>query len=153
QVLSNLLNNAAKYTEDGGRIDLIAERVNADAVLRVRDNGIGIAPEKLTQVFDMFMQVDNSADRSHGGLGIGLTLVRRLVGVAGGKIEARSAGLGKGSEFLVRLPALAEPAIEPGRKLAEDSSAQARARASNGPRRVLIVDDDADSAESMAVLL
>jgi CheY-like chemotaxis protein len=149
QVLSNLLNNAAKYTEDGGRIELIAERVSEEAVLRVRDNGIGIAPEMLPRVFDMFMQVEGSTDRSQGGLGIGLTLVRRLVEMHGGKIEARSAGLGRGSEFLVRLQALTEPAFESVRKPPEDSSAQAP----SGARRVLIVDDNADSAESMAVLL
>jgi PAS domain S-box-containing protein len=149
QVLSNLLNNAAKYTEDGGRIELIAQRAPNEAVLRVRDNGVGIAPEALPQVFDMFMQVESSTDRSHGGLGIGLTLVRRLVEMHGGKIEARSAGLGKGSEFLVRLPALTEPEYEPVRKPAEDSSTPP----ASGPRRVLIVDDNADSAESMAVLL
>ena len=108
QVLSNLLNNAAKYTEDGGCIDLIVERTPKEAVLRVRDNGVGIAPEARPQVFDMFMQVESSTDRSQGGLGIGLTLVRRLVEMHGGKIEVSSAGLGKGSEFLVRLPALAE---------------------------------------------
>src|SRR5499427_5431518 len=149
QVISNLLNNAAKYTEDGGRIELIAERVSEEAVLRVRDNGVGIAPESLPQVFDMFMQVKSSTDRSQGGLGIGLMLVRRLVEMHGGKIEARSAGLGKGSEFLVRLPALAESAPELARKTAEDSSTQAP----NGRRRVLIVDDNVDLAESMAVLL
>jgi PAS domain S-box-containing protein len=149
QVLSNLLNNAAKYTEDGGRIELIAERVNEEVVLRVRDNGVGIAREMLPRLFDMFMQVESSADRSQGGLGIGLTLVRRLVEMHGGKIEARSAGLGRGSEFLVRLPALTEPAFESVRKPPEDSSAQAP----SGARRVLIVDDNADSAESMAVLL
>src|SRR5262245_26931976 len=149
QVLSNLLNNAAKYTEDGGRIELIAERVREEAVLRVRDNGVGIDPEALPQVFDMFMQVESSTDRSQGGLGIGLTLVRRLVEMHGGKIEARSAGLGKGSEFLVRLPALTEPASESVRKPAEDSPTQAP----GSLRRVLIVDDNADSAESMALLL
>jgi len=149
QVLSNLLNNAAKYTEDGGCIELIAQRGPKEAVLRVRDNGVGIAPEELPQVFDMFMQVESSTDRSQGGLGIGLTLVRRLVEMHGGKIEARSAGLGKGSEFLVRLPALTEPASESVRKPAEDSPTQAP----GSLRRVLIVDDNADSAESMALLL
>jgi PAS domain S-box-containing protein len=149
QVLSNLLNNAAKYTEDGGRIELIAERTREEAVLRVRDNGVGIAPEVLPQVFDMFMQVQTSTDRSQGGLGIGLTLVRRLVEMHGGKIEASSAGLEKGSEFLVRLPALAELASESARKTPEAHSTSS----AKGPRRMLVVDDNVDSAESMAVLL
>jgi PAS domain S-box-containing protein len=149
QVLSNLLNNAAKYTEDGGRIELIAQRTPKEAVLRVRDNGVGIAPEALPQLFDMFMQIESSTDRSQGGLGIGLTLVRRLVEMHGGKIEARSAGLGKGSEFLVRLPALAEPASESARKTSEASSASS----AKGPRRMLVVDDNVDSAESMALVL
>jgi CheY-like chemotaxis protein len=147
QVLSNLLNNAAKYTEDGGRIDLIVERAQGEVVIRVRDNGIGIAPERLPTIFDMFTQIEGAADRSQGGLGIGLTLARRLVELQGGRIEARSAGLGKGSEFVIRLPALAEPA-EPAPKPEERLSAK-----SGGPRRVLVVDDNVDSAESIAVLL
>src|SRR5262249_11277947 len=138
QVLSNLLNNAAKYTDDGGRIELIAERVNGELTLRVRDNGIGIAPEKLPQVFEMFAQVESAQERSHGGLGIGLTLARRLVEMHGGKIEAHSAGMGKGTEFLVRLPACAELLAQPARKPAENFPAQA----SNGSRRILIVDDN-----------
>jgi PAS domain S-box-containing protein len=149
QVLSNLLDNAAKYTDDGGLIDLTAERVNGELVLRVRDNGIGIAPEKLPEVFDMFEQVESGKDRSRGGLGIGLTLARRLVEMHGGKIEAHSAGLGKGSEFVVRIPWLAEPLAEPARKLAGNFPAQA----AKGSRRILVVDDNMDSAQSMAVLL
>jgi CheY-like chemotaxis protein len=149
QVISNLLNNSAKYTEDGGSIELIVERSRKEAVLRVRDNGVGIAPEMLPHVFDMFMQAESSTNRSQGGLGIGLTLVRRLVEMHGGAIEARSAGLGKGSEFLVRLPALTEPASDIAPKAAADISSQTP----GGPRRVLIVDDNEDSAESMAVLL
>jgi PAS domain S-box-containing protein len=149
QAISNLLNNAAKYTEDGGRIELIAELVDGDVALRVRDNGIGIAPEMLPHVFDMFAQIEGKTDRSHGGLGIGLTLARRLVEMHGGRIEARSGGMGKGSEFLIRLPALAEPAPE----FAQDHAGDSSARAASGSRRVLVVDDNEDSAESLAILL
>ncbi len=149
QVLSNLLNNAAKYTEDGGRIDLIVEQAQGEAVIRVRDNGIGIAPERLPSVFDMFEQIEGVSDRSQGGLGIGLTLARRLVEMHGGKIEAHSAGLGKGSEFVTRLPAYAEPAMKP----APEPSEGPPMPSASGSRRVLVVDDNVDSAESMAVLL
>ncbi|HEX6899794.1 MAG TPA: ATP-binding protein [Thermoanaerobaculia bacterium] len=107
QVLSNLLNNAAKYTEPGGRIELTAERRDGHAVLRVRDNGAGIAPEMLPRIFDLFAQVEGTLDRAQGGLGIGLTLVRRLVEMHGGAVEAHSGGLSQGSEIVVRLPALA----------------------------------------------
>jgi PAS domain S-box-containing protein len=150
QVLSNLLNNAAKYTEDGGRIDLIVEQALGEVVIRVRDNGIGIAPERLPSVFDIFEQIEGASDRSQGGLGIGLTLARRLVEMHGGKIEAHSAGLGKGSEFVTRLAALAEPAMEPAPEPAEGPLMPS---ANGSRRRVLVVDDNVDSAESLAVLL
>jgi PAS domain S-box-containing protein len=150
QVLSNLLNNAAKYTEDGGRIDLIVEQAQGEVVIRVRDNGIGIAPERLPSVFDMFEQIGGASDRSQGGLGIGLTLARRLVEMHGGRIEAHSAGLGRGSEFVTRLAALAEPAMEPAPEPAE---APPMPSANGSRRRVLVVDDNVDSAESLAVLL
>src|SRR5262245_63431065 len=153
QVLSNLLNNAAKYTEDGGRIELIVEQAQGEAVIRVRDNGIGIAPERLPSVFDMFEQIEGASDRSQGGLGIGLTLARRLVEMHGGKIEVQSAGLGKGSEFVTRLPALAEPAMEPATEPAPEPADEPPIPSAIGSRRVLVVDDNVDSAESLAVLL
>jgi signal transduction histidine kinase len=106
QVFANLLNNAAKYTPTGGRITLCAWCEESDVVISVRDNGVGISPEMLPQIFEMFLQVDRSVGRTQGGLGIGLTLVKRLVSLHQGTVEARSDGLGTGSEFLVRLPAL-----------------------------------------------
>ena len=111
QVFLNLLNNAAKYTNRGGQIWLTAEREGSDAVVSVRDNGIGIPGDMLSSIFDMFTQVDRSLEQSQGGLGIGLTLVRRLVEMHDGSIEARSNGPDEGSEFVVRLPlAIASPA-------------------------------------------
>jgi signal transduction histidine kinase len=107
QVFSNLLNNAAKYTEKGGRIWITAERDANDVVVSVRDDGIGLSSEMLPIVFDMFMQADRSSNRSQGGLGIGLTLVKNLVELHGGAITARSDGAGQGSEFIVRLPVAA----------------------------------------------
>ena len=109
QALSNLLNNAAKYTERGGRISLTAEPVAHEVLVRVRDSGIGIPADQLAKIFDMFVQVDRSLERSRGGLGIGLTLVKRLVELHGGTVEAHSEGPGHGSEFVVRLPLVAMP--------------------------------------------
>jgi CheY-like chemotaxis protein len=147
QVLGNLLNNAAKYTEEGGQIWLTAERRAGDVVVRVRDTGMGIPREMLGTIFDLFTQVDRSLDRAQGGLGVGLTLVRRLVEMHGGKVEAHSAGPNRGSEFVVHLPALAEQeALEAANNQTADNS--------NGPpRRILVVDDNADAAESMGLLL
>jgi signal transduction histidine kinase len=108
QVLSNLLNNAAKYTEVGGRIDLTVEASGGEAVLRVHDTGVGIAADMLPHIFEMFTQVQSSVSRSQGGLGIGLTLVRKLVEMHGGRVDAQSEGHGHGSEFVVRLPLLRE---------------------------------------------
>jgi signal transduction histidine kinase len=105
QVIANLLNNAAKYTDAGGQIVLTGEREGDEAVIRVRDTGVGIPPEMLDRVFDLFIQVPGSAGRSKGGLGVGLALVRRLVEMHGGKVTAHSGGIGQGSEFIVRLPA------------------------------------------------
>ena len=114
QVLSNLLTNAAKYTPDGGEITVRGQVVDDNAVLSVRDNGIGIAPEMLPRVFDLFVQVDGTSDRSHGGLGIGLALARKIAEMHGGSVEAKSDGINRGSEFVVSLP-LAKPAVTRGR--------------------------------------
>ena len=108
QVVVNLLNNAAKYTNEGGRIWLTVQQEGRQAVIRVRDTGVGIAPELLPRIFDLFTQADRSLDRSDGGLGIGLALVERLVQMHGGKVEAGSTP-GQGSEFVVRLPMVAVP--------------------------------------------
>src|SRR5687768_10766324 len=105
QILMNLLENAAKYTEPGGRIGLVLEHRGDEAILSLRDDGIGLAPQNLENIFDLFTQVDGSLARSGGGLGIGLNLVRRVLELHGGRIEARSAGLGKGTEFVVHMPA------------------------------------------------
>ena len=106
QVVGNMLNNAAKYTAKGGSIWLITEQESDQAVIRVRDTGIGIGADQLPLIFDMFKQVDPSLERSQGGLGIGLTLVKKLVAMHGGTVEAHSAGVGQGSEFIVRLPVM-----------------------------------------------
>ena len=146
QIVGNLLNNAAKYTEPGGRIWLTAACEGAEAVIRVRDTGVGIAPELLPQVFDVFTQAERSLDRSQGGLGLGLTLVRSLVQMHGGTVEAHSAGLGLGSEFIVRLPALPEAKTT---ALSEQSIGQETKAA----HRILVVDDVMDTANSLTELL
>ena len=146
QVVSNLLTNAAKYMERGGHIRLAVGDEGGAAVVRVRDSGIGIAPELLPYVFDLFVQADHSAARSQGGLGIGLTLVKSLVEMHGGEVEARSEGLGRGSEFLFSLPwqgsAPSPAAVEP-----------RPVTPSNQPLRVLVVEDSADAAETLKDLL
>src|SRR5205823_4151087 len=106
QIFANLLNNAAKYTEPGGQIELVAERQGSDVVVAIRDNGIGISAEMLPRLFEMFSQAMPAIARSQGGLGIGLALVKGLVELHGGTIEAQSAGPGQGSEFIVRLPVM-----------------------------------------------
>jgi PAS domain S-box-containing protein len=146
QIVSNLLNNACKFMDKGGRILLSAEREDRWVVIRVRDTGIGITAEQLPRIFGMFIQVDTSLERSVGGLGIGLTLVQSLVQLHGGTVEARSDGLGHGSEFVVRLPILAEaPRPAPAPSTVETRPAERH--------RVLIVDDNLDSALSLAMLL
>ncbi len=145
QVFGNLLNNSSKYTRSNGRISVSAKRVDDEVVVTVKDNGAGIPQDKLDSIFDMFMQVDLTAERSQGGLGIGLTLVKRLAEMHGGSIEARSAGEGQGSEFIVRLPVLSKRpvAAQPEPAAAEPSH----------ERRILIVDDNVDAADSLAMLL
>jgi len=106
QVLGNLLNNAAKFTEDGGKIWLTAAAVSDEVIIRVRDTGVGIPPEMFASVFELFTQVEKSLDRAQGGLGIGLTLVRRLVEMHGGRVQVHSEGINRGSEFTVLLPLL-----------------------------------------------
>ena len=148
QVVSNLLNNASKYSENGGQIWLSAKLNSTEMVLRIRDTGIGIPPDFLPHAFDLFTQSDHSLDRSHGGLGIGLTLVRALVQMHGGTVEALSDGLGHGSEFVVRLPVLT--AMPQPAQAGPQHHGVAYGTAS---QRILIVDDNVDSAESMALLL
>jgi len=147
QVFANLLNNSAKYSERGQAIQVSVAREQDWAVVRVRDAGIGIHPEMLPRIFDMFRQADRTGGRSRGGLGIGLFIVKRIVEMHGGSVEAISPGLGQGTEFVVRIPALAEGEVNlPAPAVAGALEPPAR-------RRVLVVDDNADAAESLAVLL
>lgn len=148
QVLSNLLNNSAKYMDRGGRIELSAAQRGSDAVVSVRDTGIGIAPEQLAHIFHMYSQVDSSRDRAQGGLGIGLTLVKRLVEMHGGAIEATSDGPGKGSEFVVRLPAVDGAMVRTG-----SANERAKPEVPKLSLRILVVDDNRDSAYSLTKLL
>ena len=146
QVFGNLLNNSSKYTRPHGTITLSAKQTDGEVVVTVKDTGAGIPRDKLASIFDMFMQVDGTAERSQGGLGIGLTLVKRLAEMHGGSIEARSAGEGQGSELIVRLPVISKPAIvsQPGPAIEPEPTPQ---------RQILIVDDNRDSADSLAMLL
>ena len=148
QVMVNLLNNAAKYTQEGGEawVDVFAQ--GRDAMIRVRDNGMGIAPGMIDQMFDLFAQGERTIDRAEGGLGIGLTLSRRIVALHGGSIVARSEGPGHGSEFEAHLPML-----RPGTELALARAAVTHAPRTSTPRTVLVVDDNLDSAHSVAMLL
>jgi PAS domain S-box-containing protein len=147
QVVSNLLDNAAKYTDEGGRIELTLEAKDGKAVVSVRDNGMGISADLLPHVFDLFRQGDRSSDRSQGGLGIGLTLVKSLMELHGGTIDAHSAGPGKGSEFVVKMPLIAAPELD--LPAAADHDRKPRPAIS---RRVLVVDDNMDAALSLAML-
>jgi PAS domain S-box-containing protein len=146
QVFANLLHNAAKYTEPGGRIRIAARREGSDAVVAVRDTGIGISQGMLDRVFELFSQADRSPERSGGGLGIGLSLVRRLVGLHGGSVRATSDGPGRGSEFEVRLPIRLSELVQP-------SSDESDTMGAGTSRRILIVDDNQDAATSLARVL
>jgi signal transduction histidine kinase/ActR/RegA family two-component response regulator len=150
QVIGNLLTNAAKYTEANGRIWLSVERSGCHAVLKVRDNGIGIDPVMLPHVFNLFVQVDHAATRSQGGLGIGLTLVKNLIEMHGGTVEAHSEGLGKGSEFVIWLPLLVVERREPHES--ENGCKPQDIDAAAG-YRLMVVDDNQDAAVSLAMLL
>ncbi len=147
QVFLNLLNNAAKYSDRGGHIQLNVERQGSDVVVTVKDTGIGIAADQLPRIFELFTQVDRSLEKSQGGLGIGLTLVKRLVEMHGGRVEAKSEGPGMGSEFIVRLPVVVE-ASRPQEAGIEDEPA-----APKSSLRILIVDDNRDGADSLGMLL
>jgi len=151
QVFSNLLNNAAKFTESGGHIRVAVERQDGRAVVRVKDSGIGISPELLPKVFDMFVQGDMMAERTHGGLGLGLTLARDIVEFHGGSIEARSEGTGRGSEFIVSLPLSDVPLsteVTDSADPAKMTAPQARSR-----MRIVVVDDNKNQAQSLQRLL
>ena len=146
QVVVNLLTNAAKYTADGGRISLAVQQEGDEAVLRVQDSGVGIAPELLPHIFDLFTQAERSLDRSQGGLGIGLCLVQRLVEKHGGRVEV-SSELGQGSEFVVHLPVMMTTTTQP------PSLPEVAAEPTRQSLRVLVVDDNVDAAQSLGLLL
>jgi PAS domain S-box-containing protein len=146
QVVSNLINNAAKYTDEGGSIDLTIESTDRQVFIRVRDNGRGIDPSALSGLFRLFYQVDRTLDRAEGGLGIGLALVKSLVAMHGGEVWAQSEGLGKGSEFVIRLPCLRSSPAVPVPHPAEPKSAESLLR-------ILVVDDNRDAAQSLSMLL
>jgi two-component system CheB/CheR fusion protein len=155
QIVGNLLDNAAKYTQAGGEIRVSVEREGPpsvgsgaqQAVVRVRDNGIGIAPDKLPHVFDLFMRATRSIDQQYGGLGVGLTLARRLTELHGGRVEAFSEGPGKGSEFVVRLP------LAPAHAQGAEAGSHEAQHVAVAPCRVLVVDDNPDNVEATAMSL
>jgi CheY-like chemotaxis protein/two-component sensor histidine kinase len=145
QILGNLLNNAAKYTNDGGRIHLSVRRDSSFVEFRVKDNGIGIAPDSQSKLFNLFSRLETTDDRTPGGLGIGLALVRKLVEMHAGEVAVRSSGLGQGSEFVVRIPLLdGAPA---------NISHVTRIAGETPRHRILIADDNPDALESLALLL
>jgi CheY-like chemotaxis protein len=150
-VFTNLLNNASKYTDSGGRIELAVTLERDGVVVTIRDNGIGIPPDRLESVFEMFSQVETAISRSRGGLGIGLSLTQRLVQMHGGIVRAYSDGVGQGSKFLVVLP-LAR-AGDGTRPAEPEAGTEAEAEEPTGALRLLVVDDNLDAAETLAELL
>jgi CheY-like chemotaxis protein len=146
QVFANLLHNAAKYTEPGGVVRLSAQVEGSNVAVRVRDNGIGLDPRSLDSIFDMFVQVDRSLTRTQAGLGVGLTLSRQLIALHDGTVTVFSEGVGKGSEFIVRLPLAGEAPVE-------EPAPEARSEAEARTRRILLADDNTDFANSLAALL
>jgi PAS domain S-box-containing protein len=151
QVFANLLTNAAKYTEPGGEVFVMAERADGHVVVRVRDSGMGIAPELLPRIFDLFVQSERTLDRSQGGLGLGLAIVKSLVGLHGGTVHAASHGPGKGSEMSVRLPVVASfEAGSPSSSYLEGPTPFLTGTRLRGGRRILVVDDNRDAAETLA---
>jgi len=156
QVLDNLVDNALKYTSPGGRVEIITELRGDQAVLRVRDSGIGMPAELVPHIFDLFTQAPQSLERSHGGLGLGLALVKRLVELHEGSVSASSAGPGQGSEFTIMLPAVAEQAdcsLPASGGASGGASAGARAGAKRAGRRILVVEDSADARLGVQLLL
>jgi PAS domain S-box-containing protein len=145
QVFVNLLSNAAKYTDEGGSINVSARRINGFATVSVRDTGAGIPPELLPRIFDLFTQADRTLDRSQGGLGIGLSLVHRIIELHGGSVAAHSAGIGKGSEFIIQLPVL--------RTTSEISLVPDEVKHNHGGSRILVVDDNQDAADMLVLTL
>jgi signal transduction histidine kinase len=145
QVIANLLHNAAKYTDPGGHISVEAWGEGAEVIIRVKDDGRGVAAERLSSMFELFVQGDQSADRSQGGLGVGLTLVRSLVQLHGGRVEARSEGPGRGTEFIVSLPALPERSASYIPRESQPAGLEPQR-----PSRILVVDDNRDAAEMLA---
>jgi CheY-like chemotaxis protein len=147
QMVFNLLSNAAKYTPEGGQVWLITEREGHQALIRVRDSGMGIEPELISHVFELFTQGDRDLDRPQSGLGIGLPLTKRLAELHGGTVAAHSEGAGRGSEFVVCLPTVTAPSVEP------DPPEQGPARSAGGRLRVLLVDDAEDTRKIFGRLL
>ena len=149
QIVSNVLTNAVKYTPQGGRVNVTLERAGGDAIIRVWDDGVGIAPDRIGTIFELFAQAENAIGRSQGGMGIGLALVRNLVELHGGTVTAKSDGIGKGSEFVVRLPLASSAETRDG----DAQTLRPTAAPSVGPRRIVIVEDNADLRELLRLKL